>query len=43
MFNGNAAWNLRFIQKSRKIKYGIIPHIDKEFFGTGILKSINCA
>jgi hypothetical protein len=32
----NAAWNqFKFIPKNRKIRYGFVPHIGKEFFGTG--------
>lgn len=39
---GNAAWNrFKFIQKNRKIRFGLVPHIDKEFFGTGIKERIN--
>lgn len=33
----NAAWNrFKFIPKNRKIRFGLVPHIDREFFGTGI-------
>ena len=32
----NAAWNrYKFSIKNRKIRYGFVPHIDKEFFGIG--------
>lgn len=32
---GTAAWNLKYRVKNRKIRLGLVPHIDKEFFGTG--------
>jgi hypothetical protein len=32
---GTAAWNQKFRVKNRKIRFGLVPHIHKEFFGTG--------
>lgn len=33
---GIAAWSqFKFIKKNRRIRLGSVPHIDKEFFGTG--------
>lgn len=35
-FCWNAAWSLfKFIPRNRKIRYGFVPHIGREFFGTG--------
>jgi len=33
----NAAWYpKKYSIRNRKIRFGLVPHIDKEFFGTGI-------
>jgi hypothetical protein len=33
----NAAWNpKKYRKRHRKIRFGVVPHIDKEFFGLGI-------
>lgn len=32
---GNSAYNHFLFQKSYKIKYGFVPHIDREFFSPG--------